>query len=69
MKGILAKVEESNLVVKDATGKEVSAAYKDINGLDKQGLSKGKKIAIGVGVGIVAIIGITFFFGNQGCCG
>ena len=70
LKGTLAKVEESNLVVKDATGKEVSAAYKDINSLNKQGLSKGKKIAIGVGVGIGAAIGITVaIFWNQGCCG
>jgi hypothetical protein len=58
IKGFLAKVEESNLVVKEATGQEVSAAYKDINSLDKQGLSKGTKIAIGIGVGVGALVAL-----------
>jgi small nuclear ribonucleoprotein (snRNP)-like protein len=48
LKGTLAKVEESNLVVKDATGTELSAAYKDIESVGKPGLSKGSKIAIGI---------------------
>jgi small nuclear ribonucleoprotein (snRNP)-like protein len=70
VKGILARVEESNLVVKDAAGKEVSAAYTDIDSLNRQGWSKGKKIAVGIGVGIGALIGITFaIYGIQGCCG
>ena len=54
LKGTLAKVEESNLVVKDATGTELSAAYKDIESLGKPGLSRWKTIAIGVGAGAVA---------------
>ena len=58
LKGTLAKVEESNLVVKDATGKEVSAAYKDITSVGKPGLSKGSKIAIGIGVGLATAVAV-----------
>jgi len=57
LKGTLAKVEESNLVVKDAAGTELSAAYKDITSVSKPG-SIGKKIAIWGVVGVGALIGI-----------
>ena len=64
LKGTLAKIEESNLVVKDATGKEVSAAYKDITSVGKPGLSKGSKIALGIAVGFGTAIAVT-----AGICG
>ena len=57
LKGTLAKVEESNLVVKDATGTELSAAYKDIESVGKPG-SIGKKIAIWGVVASGALFGI-----------
>ena len=66
LKGTLAKVEESNLVVKDATGKEMSAAYKDIESVGKP-VSKGRKIAIGIGIGVgAAAVVFVVLFGNYG---
>ena len=57
LKGTLAKVEESTLVVKDATGTELSAAYKDITSVGKPG-SIAKKIAIWGVVVVGTLVGI-----------
>ena len=49
LKGTLAKVEESNLVVKDATGTELSAAYKDIDQRRQAGIDWEKNCHLGRG--------------------
>ena len=55
LKGTLAKVEESNLVVKDATGTELSAAYKDIDERRQAGIIEmEQQLPSGSGLELVA---------------
>jgi small nuclear ribonucleoprotein (snRNP)-like protein len=68
LNGTLTKVEESNLVVTGATGKEASAAYKDIVSVGKPGLSKGSKIALGIVVGFGAVMGVFFAVCRSSAC-
>jgi hypothetical protein len=63
-KAYISKIEESSFTVTDnKTGQTTTISYADVQKIRGPGLSKGAKIAIGVGVGVAvvaAVLGAIF---------
>ena len=64
MKGYISQTGENSFDLTNSKTKQTTAvAYRDVTQVKKQGLSKGAKIAIGVGIAAaitVAVIGVSF---------
>ena len=79
LKGFINQAGQDSFDLTDSKTKQTTAvAYRDVAQVKKQGLSKGAKIALGVGIGALAtaiVIGALVasagadLFGNSFCCG
>lgn len=57
VKGYISKTEETSFTVTDKkTGQTITVPYADVKQIRGPGLSKGDKILIGVGVGVVVFV-------------
>ena len=72
LKGYISQAGEDSLTLTDSkTGQKTTVAYLDIQDVKGDGLSKGAKIAIWVGIGVVAavVIGVLLVSHNSGNLG
>ncbi len=79
MKGYISQTGEDSFDLTDSKTKQTTAvAYRDVAQVKKQGLSKGAKIALGIGIAAavtVVVLGVAIsnaaddLFGGSLCCG
>jgi len=79
MKGYISQTGEDSFDLTDSKTKQTTAvAYGDVAQVKKQGLSKGAKIALGIGIAAavtVVVLGVAIsnaaddLFGGSLCCG
>jgi hypothetical protein len=79
MKGYISQTGEDSFDLTDSKTKQPTAvAYRDVAQVKKQGLSKGAKIALGIGIAAavtVVVLGVAInnaadnLFGGSFCCG
>jgi len=79
IKGYISQTEEDSFDLTDSKTKQTTAvAYRDVAQVKKQGLSKGAKIALGIGIAAavtVVVLGVAIsnaaddLFGGSLCCG
>ena len=60
LKGFITQSDEDSFTIKDAAGQSSVIAYKDVSKVGTSGMSKGAKIALGVGIAATATVTVLY---------
>jgi hypothetical protein len=58
-KGYISASNNDGFALVENKGQQHSLRYSDVDSVDRQGMSVGKKIAIGIGIGLAALITVA----------